>query len=639
MLQSLREQSGKWFVKILFGAIVASFGIWGIGDVVRNYTSLRPVAKVGKTSISYDEFAFALQKEISRLQQITKGQVTSSQLKKMNIHKQVLDQMIDREALDLELERLGLAVSDVLIKNQIQSVPHFQHDGVFSRALFEDILRSNGISEKTFIDEARKTLLMRQLFGSLLSGAHLPRMYKGLLLKGLSEQKVFTVVSVPLKKMQSTGTPSDEELQNIYNHNKGRYAVPEFRKTTFILLDIKTLGKNTTLSEQEIKDEYEKRIESLSIPEKRTVKSLTYLTAAQAEDALKRLKAGRPISAVGRDVPGGDLADLGSVEKSQLPEAAQEKVFALKAGESSSVINVGTDFTVYQVTKIDLAHVKTLEEVLPSIKEDLFMQKSEGRIQEIKNKIEDAIAGGAKLSDVAKEFNLSIESVPSFNVQGLDEQGKPVLTALEPEVKKSILDQAFRLNEGAESPITDVGYVSFVVQVEAVKPALIPELSAIKDKVAKDWDQEKKFQQAAELANQISQEAKTLSDLTKLADKHGLTLTSNHTLSRSDIGEKSGLKDEATKALISSFGADLVGRMFQLGVDRSTYGVTKDGFAVVMLQKVNPYTPNKKNAENFAKSIDQMSEKTLSELILDSFRTDHTVSINQETFDYVVSQE
>ena len=116
MMQSLREQSGKWFVKVLFAAIIASFAVWGIGDVIRSYSALRPIATIGKHSISYEEFSAALQREVTRLQHMSKGQVTPAQLKQMGIHTHVLDQLIDQAALEQEVKQLGLVVSDSLIR-------------------------------------------------------------------------------------------------------------------------------------------------------------------------------------------------------------------------------------------------------------------------------------------------------------------------------------------------------------------------------------------------------------------------------------------------------------------------------------------------------------------------------------------
>ncbi|HYL33767.1 MAG TPA: SurA N-terminal domain-containing protein, partial [Stellaceae bacterium] len=36
MLQAIRSRATSLFVKILFGVLIVTFGIWGIGDIFRN---------------------------------------------------------------------------------------------------------------------------------------------------------------------------------------------------------------------------------------------------------------------------------------------------------------------------------------------------------------------------------------------------------------------------------------------------------------------------------------------------------------------------------------------------------------------------------------------------------------------------
>ncbi|HSK39177.1 MAG TPA: SurA N-terminal domain-containing protein, partial [Arenibaculum sp.] len=51
MLQALRSKVGSWVVKILFVLLIASFGVWGVGDVFRGQVSTT-VAEVGDAEIS-----------------------------------------------------------------------------------------------------------------------------------------------------------------------------------------------------------------------------------------------------------------------------------------------------------------------------------------------------------------------------------------------------------------------------------------------------------------------------------------------------------------------------------------------------------------------------------------------------------
>ncbi len=643
MLQSLREQSGKWFVKVLFGAIIASFLVWGVGDVIHSYNALRPIAKVGKHAISYEEFAHALQQQVTQLQQAAKGRVSPEQLKQMGVHGHVLDKLVNQAILEQELIRSNLSVSDALVRHQVHSVPQFQHNGAFDKRLFEELLRHNGISEKKFIEDIRQSLLTQQLVNPLVKGISLPKSYREVIYQTLNEDRIFTVVRISNSKIKPSKKASDDDLKTSYNQNKEQYAVQEFRKVTLVLIDNKALMKDVPVTEEELKAEYEKRLANFSIPEKRFVKNLTYPTKALAEDALKSLQKGRLMSAVVRDVKGGDYADQGSVTKDQLPEAVADIVFALEAGQNSPIIETQFGSLIYQVSKIEPAYVKPLSEVQAQLEEEIRLQKSEDHIHQIKNRIEDALAAGSKLSDVAKEHHLTVETVSDLDVKGLDTKDKPVLITLDKDAKKLIIEQAFNLGEGSESSVVDANsMLSFIVRVEKITPAYVPEFADVKEKVRENWMTENKQKEAAETAHKIMQEAKSLGDLTRLSNKYGATLSSNHTINRMDAEQqtasdpKKNIKEESLKDILSP---DLLAKAFQLGLEQATYGAVKDGFAVVMLQKVVPFTPDSKKIETFHKIIDQMMEKDLTALLIDSFRLNHPVVINQETLDHVMNQE
>ena len=346
MLQSFREQSGKWFIKILFGAIIASFVVWGIGDIIRGYGQNRPLAKVGSHAISYERYTTSLQQEISRIQQATKERVTPAQLQQFGLYQQVLDYLINQSVLEQELERSKLTVSDSLVRNSVHSIPTFQQGGVFNRQLFNDLLRNNGLSEHAFLKDIKQSLLSQQLIVPLTVGMTLPTFYQDVLFKALNEKKVFSVVMIPSDKVKLTHYPTTEELKLFYNQYKDQYAVPEFRTITLVLIKVKNLLTAIPVSEEEIKQEYEKQAGQFVKPEQRTVKSLTYATQEQALQAAKLVNAGQPLELVSRTVTGGKLDDIGTVEKSALAEIAADVVYSLDVGTASEIINTGFGYKI-----------------------------------------------------------------------------------------------------------------------------------------------------------------------------------------------------------------------------------------------------------------------------------------------------
>ena len=95
MLQKIKDQSGRWYVKALFVLLVVSFSMWGVADILLNYINMRPVATVDGHNISQEEFAARLQSSINKNQELSKGQLSSERIKDLGLAQKVLDSLVD----------------------------------------------------------------------------------------------------------------------------------------------------------------------------------------------------------------------------------------------------------------------------------------------------------------------------------------------------------------------------------------------------------------------------------------------------------------------------------------------------------------------------------------------------------------
>ena len=77
MLQLIRSKATSFVVKILFGLLIVTFGIWGIGDIFRSAGPDTTVAKVGGRAITAAELTQQVQTQIDRTmalyRQLSKG--------------------------------------------------------------------------------------------------------------------------------------------------------------------------------------------------------------------------------------------------------------------------------------------------------------------------------------------------------------------------------------------------------------------------------------------------------------------------------------------------------------------------------------------------------------------------------------
>src|SRR5689334_9466982 len=115
MLRGIRNASSNWLGKtimtVAMGALIVSFGVWGIADIFRGFGQ-STLARVGGAEISLNEFR---QIYTDRLQQIGRQfgrPLTQEQARAFGFDRQVLQQLIAETALDEKARQLGLTQSD-----------------------------------------------------------------------------------------------------------------------------------------------------------------------------------------------------------------------------------------------------------------------------------------------------------------------------------------------------------------------------------------------------------------------------------------------------------------------------------------------------------------------------------------------
>jgi peptidyl-prolyl cis-trans isomerase D len=116
MLQFIRSKASSWVIKVLFFALVAAFGLWGINDVFNMKGNDPVVAKVGSTSITLPQYQREYRQQLKRLEAALGPQYTEF-AKQMNLPQQVLNGMVG-QALFSNLEQgLGLRAPDDVLRH------------------------------------------------------------------------------------------------------------------------------------------------------------------------------------------------------------------------------------------------------------------------------------------------------------------------------------------------------------------------------------------------------------------------------------------------------------------------------------------------------------------------------------------
>ena len=542
MLGSMRNAAqgvvGKAIMTVVMGLIIVSFVIWGVGDMLRGFTS-STVASVGATKISAQEYHSAYQRTLQQYQRQLRQPFTNEQARAIGLDRQVLQRLLSEAAIDEETRKLGLSVSDNALRAMITSNPNFRNKaGQFDPQLFESALRDNDMNERMFVSELRKTALRQFIVAALTTGIAAPKAEVKAEADYDGQTRSIDYFVLPASAAGEIAPPSEDALKAFFNDRRASYRAPEYRSFDVVALEPETLANPAEVTDADAEAAYARvagKDPRYGAPEKRDLEQILFPNEAEAEAAEAKIKAGASFDDIlkERNIKPGD-ADLGETTKDAIidkPEA--DAVFALPQGGVSGVLKTQFGPVIVRVKSVTPSTVKPYAEVAEDIKRQVSASRAGDKIQAIHDKIEDLRVSGKTLVDAAKEAGLKAEIIPAVDAQGLDPKGKPVNL---PD-KTDLLRAAFASDVGLdEAPLQtrDNGFVWFAVT--KIDPSHDRTLAEAKPEVEAQWHADAVDKalagKADDLVKQLSAGAK-VADLAKSAGVEAKTAVDVHRDDRS----------------------------------------------------------------------------------------------------------
>jgi peptidyl-prolyl cis-trans isomerase D len=622
MLQAIRSKAGSFIVKALFGILILTFGIWGIGDIFRNRSTDTVVATVGGQSIRAEDLQTALRRALDQLRTRFGSSIDLEQAKKLGLVDQTLAELIDRSLIDQEVARLQLDVSDDVIRNVIVGNPSFRgSNGQFDRNLLAAVLAANNLTEDQYVALLRRDIPRSDLIHAATGGAVVPQSIVNLLYQYRNEKRTADIVSLPAAGVADVGQPSEEELKSFYDRHQDMFRAPEYRSFTLASLSPSEVAKGIEIPEAKLKEEYDQRQDELQLPERRQVEQIIAPSEDKAKEAEAALAAGKDWREVATTIAGQnpDTIDLGLLTRDEMPKELGDTAFELPLDKPSEPIKSPLGWHILRVTKIEAPVAQSFDQAKPQLEADLARQEAVDRIYKVANNADDALAGGATIDEAAEKFGLKTTTVAAVDVGGHDPENKPVALPVAPQ---DVLKLAFATNEGQTSRVTETpdGGI-FVLRTDKVIPSQIRPLGEVKDKAVTAWQSDKRREavskQAEELAAAVTPEAR----LAAVATGKGLKATTSPPFDRHPAPEL-------------GIPAALVGKLFAAKAGEVVTASDASGSYVAQLDGVQrPENPSETATAELSHELDAAQQADLSEELTQALRTRFPVDIHRETLD------
>ena len=552
MLDGIRKATqgpiGKLVMAVLMGLLIVSFAVWGVGDMLRGFTS-DTVAKVGSTKISQQDYSNKLQTELYRLQRQLRQPLTPQQARALGLDAQVLDRMIDDAAFDERARQMGLAISDDTIADAVRNDPGLKGpDGKFDTAKFNEYLRDSGLNERSFIIQQRDVYLRQQLQYSLVDGLTAPKALVQSLLDAQNETRAISYFTLPPAAAGDIPPPSDDTLKSFFNAHKAQWRAPEYRSFDELVVTPATLAKPDSVTDEEARAQYEKdKAAKYTVPEKRKLQQIVFPSEAEASEADAKIKAGTSFDDVAkaRKLTDADL-NLGEVTKAGVFDPAiADAAFALPQGAVSTPVKGRFGYALVKVISITPGSVKPFDEVKGAIKQEIAASRAVDQVQKLHDKIEDARGNGRSVAEAAKSVGLATTSYNGVDREGLDAAGAKVNVA----DKDLALPAVFASDIGVDDepiPTKDNGYIWFAVT--KIDPAHDRTFEEVKDKVAAVWRADETAKRLADAAAQTVKKLDSGADIAELAKAANAEVKTAKDIRRSSGG---GLSPNVTTAVFA----------------------------------------------------------------------------------------
>lgn len=520
MAEKKKSRYLVWVIMILVGIGLLGFGTGGLSGNVRS------IGKVGDKDISVASYQNVLSQQIRAIEAQIGTRIGFQQAESFGVVAAAQAQLITNRTLDNEATNLGISVGDERVRTEVLRVPAFQGlNGQFDRESYSNALQRNGLTESDFEASIREEMARTLLQGGVVGGIPAPTAYADALVQFVGERRdfVWSVVSAD-NLLDAIPAPSQSDLTAFYEQNPDRFTLPEAREITYAWLTPDMIQDSLDIDETSMREVYDERIADFVRPERRLVERLVFTDVETATAALSRVTASEVDFDALVTERGLDLADvdLGDVAIEDLGDAG-EAVFAAVPGDVVGPLNTSLGPALFRMNAVLAAEEITFEAATPQLREELSEIRARAVIADSSEIINDLIAGGATLEDLAAETDMKIGQISWTRDSQSDIAAYEAFRTAAAEVADGDFPDLLNLADGGV----------FALRRDGVTPPTVQPIADVSDGVTSGWQAEATQQAVIARAEDIATEVAPLTNFETL----GLTATTESGLTRRSFVE------------------------------------------------------------------------------------------------------
>jgi len=455
--------------------------------------------------------------------------------------KTFLDGTIRERIVRIEAERLGLTATDAELASFLRQQNKPTDGKPFDQKLYEQNVTEQYGSVRTFEQAARDDLSRKKLEAFLTSGATVSE--EEVLDDYKRQNTKFDLAYIPVSSadLAQTIKPTDEELKNYFEQNKKNYyiSVPQ-KKIRYVFLDTTKIGEKLTISEEELRAEYDKlpddkkkagvegqqivlRVANPELDAAVLEKANTLVAQARAENGKISAEAFGELAKGQSEDPktaanGGKLSGLVR-ENPNNPTDPYQRLLAMELGAVTEPIKFQDR---YFILRRGEAVPKSFEDAKKEIEVSLRNRRAYAATAELAQKVTDRLKEVKDVQKVAEEFaaQANMNTADMVRETGFVKPGDDVAkVGISPQFEEGIAGLANQGDVGDKIPVQNGFAIPLLIDKREPRDA---EFDEVKAQVAETVKVEQARAKVEEIAKQIAAAATSASGLSSAAQTKGL---------------------------------------------------------------------------------------------------------------------
>ena len=360
------------------------------------------VAKVAGYTITRTEWEGAQRDQMERVRQ-QMPTVDPKLFDTPEMKLQSLDGLVRQRVMLVAADKLNLVTTDDRLQRVFAADAQFAFMRNPDGSVNKDVLSAQGMSSELFAQRLRQDLTLRQVMLGVGGTTFAPVSTTAAALDAMFQQREVQVQRFDTKASLEKVSPTDADIEKFYKDpaNALQFQAPEQASVEYVVLDLDTLKKGISVSDEDLRKYYTENEKRYTTPEERRASHVLIKAEKSAPEA-DRTKAKAKAEALLAELKKNpaafaDLArknseDPGSAEKGgdldffgrgAMVKPFEDAAFGLKPEEVSGVVESDFGYHIIKLAAVKGGAKRSFESVRAELEGEVKTQLAQKRFSEV----------------------------------------------------------------------------------------------------------------------------------------------------------------------------------------------------------------------------------------------------------------